>query len=167
MAIGIGLLKNCNFVQCLNAVAAGTSNQTGNHVDMQGYDGVTFILSVGTLTATQQTRLKAQGGNLANDSDQADLSMLLSTAAISSSPSGTTVQTPLFADANSNTLAVLDIYRPNIYGNNPQPMRYVRPVVLRGTANAVINVVIAILWQGSKRPTTLDATVAVSAAFGG
>lgn len=134
----MNLAHNVSISRSLNAVAAGTSVQNGTAVDMQGWDGVVFILAVGTLTATAVTALKGQQGNASDGSDGADLL-------------GTSV--PL-ADTASNKLAVLDIYRPQ--------KRYVRPVVSRGTANAVIDSVIAIRYRGRKAPITLDSTVAAA-----
>lgn len=129
------LLKDTKVTRVLNAVAAGTSAQNGSAVDMSGFDGVTFILMVGALTATQVTSLKAQQGNASNMSDAQDLA--------------NTLVGPL-ADGDSNKCLVLDVYRPTD--------RYVRPVVNRGTANAVIDGVIAIQYRGRKSPVVQDTT---------
>jgi hypothetical protein len=51
-------------------------------------------------------------------------------------------------------MLLLDVYRP--------AKRYVRPVVVRGTADAAIDGVIAILYGPEKEPPTADATVAAS-----
>jgi len=56
------------------------------------------------------------------------------------------------ADTEDNELLVLDIYRP--------AERYVRAVVTRGTADAVIDGVIAIQYGGRVLPASQDATVA-------
>ena len=134
------LLKGIKITRVMNAVAAGTTVQNGSVVDMSGWDGVTFIASFGTLTATQVTSLKGQQGQVSNLSDAADLA-------------GTLVG-PL-ADGDSNKCLVLDIYRPL--------ERYVRPVVSRGTANAVIDGVLAIQYRGRKSPVTQDtATIAAN-----
>jgi hypothetical protein len=136
------LSRNVTSVRCVNATAAGTTAINGAHVDMQGFDGVLFIMGVGALTATQVTSLKAQGGAAVNDSDQADL---------------VNAVTPNLADGDSNRMVFLDVYCPQ--------QRYVRPVVNRGTANAVIDFVIAILYQGAKlgyglaNSPALDATL--------
>ncbi len=135
--MGINLSKNFSLVRVVNATAAGTTAINGTHVDMQGWDNVVFVALMGALTASQVTSLKAQNGALANDSDQADI-----TGAI----------TPAAADTDSNKALVLEVVRPLL--------RYVRPVVNRATANAVIDGVIAILYSGDKLPpAALDATV--------
>jgi hypothetical protein len=140
----MNLSRQISVVRSVNDQVAGVGNVTGTHVDMQGYDGVLFLLAIGALTATQVTGLKAQMGTLANDTDQADIA-------------GSQISV-VYADANSNLLMVLDIYRPI--------MRYVRPVVLRSVANAVVDAVIAILYQPDRYGVgaasglqALDATV--------
>jgi hypothetical protein len=136
------LARIVTAIRSVNATAAGVTAINGTHVDMQGFDGVLFIMGVGALTAGQVTALKAQGGAAVNDSDQADL-----VGAVS----------PNLADPDSNKLVFLDVYCPQ--------QRYVRPVVLRATQNAVIDFVIAILYQGAKlgyglaQSPALDATL--------
>lgn len=137
MGILNNLLKDCNITRVMNAVAAGTSAQNGSAVDMSGYDGVLFVAAFGALTATQVTSLKAQQDTDSGMGTAADLA-------------GTLVG-PL-ADGDGNKCLVLDIYRPK--------ERYVRPVVSRGTANAVIDGVIAIQYRSRKGPVTQGATIA-------
>lgn len=120
----------------LNAVAAGTTNQTSSAIDMQadgGYDGLLLILAVGALTATQVTRLKAQYSD--DDSTYADIEGSLTAA---------------FADGDGNKCVVLDIYQPK--------SRYIKAIAVRGTANAVLDGIIAIQYRGKKRPSTHLAT---------
>ena len=133
----MNLSKQINVVRLVNATVAGSTAVNGTHVDMDGWDGVIFVCFLGTLTATQVTSLKAQNGSLANDTDQADITGVVTGAA---------------ADGDSNKMLVLDVYRPL--------KRYVRPVVNRATANAVIDAVFAIQYQGDKYGnTTADASV--------
>jgi hypothetical protein len=107
---------------------------------MDGFEGVMFLAAVGALTATQVTELKAQSApdnSTFND--------------IAGSHVG-----PL-ADANSNCVLLLDIYRPQ--------QRYVRPVVVRGTANAVIDGVFAIQYGAKVQPTTNDPTTVIGGVY--
>lgn len=134
------LARIVTAVRSVNATAAGVTAINGTHVDMQGFDGVLFIMGVGTLSAGQVTALKAQGGAAVNDSDQADL-----VGAVS----------PNLADTDGNKMVFLDVYCPQ--------QRYVRPVVLRATANAVIDFVIAILYQGAKLGYGLASSPALDA----
>lgn len=133
------LLSEIEVQSVMNAVAAGTSDQNSSVVDMQNFDGVLFIAKFGTLTATQVTQIKAQQGQQSDLSDAADLV-------------GTLVG-PM-ADADSNKMLLLDIYRPR--------ERYVRCVVDRGTANAVIDSVVAVKYKGRKLPIAQGSTVAAS-----
>lgn len=121
------LSKNVAIDRVMNAVAAGTSDQNSDSVDMAGFDGVLFIALLGTLTATQVTKLTAQ--HSADDSTFAAI---------------TGGSTDAMADADSNKLLFVDVYRPQ--------NRYVRAVVDRGTANAVIDGVLAIRYCGDKAP---------------
>jgi hypothetical protein len=130
------LSKNINVVRVVNAQAAGLTAFTGTHVDMQGYDSVIFIAGLGALTATQVTSLQAQNGSLVNDTDQANITNAITAA---------------MADGDSNKLLILEVFRPLL--------RYVRPVINRATANAVIDFCIAIQFSGDKLPPTLDASV--------
>lgn len=131
------LLDQVSVERSLNAVAAGVTDQNGTGVDLQGYEGVMFVAAFGTLTATQVTQIKAQQSDDDGSSDAySDLE-------------GTNVG-PL-ADGDSNKLLVLDVYRPL--------KRYVRCVVDRGTANAVIDDVIAIRYGARAIPTTQPAGV--------
>jgi hypothetical protein len=121
----------------LNAVAAGTSNQNGAAVDTQGFQGVRFLVAVGAITATAVTSIKVQEGNAANLSDAADLA-----------GSGIAIA----ADgSDDNSVFVVDVYKP--------AKRYLRVVVLRGTANAVIDGAFAELYEGRVYPEARDASV--------
>ena len=114
------------------AVAA-TTDVEGTVVDMKGFDWVLFIASVGTLTATQVTTLEAHGGAASNGSDATQI----------------TGASQAFADADSDKCAGVAVMKPQV--------RYVRPILDRGTANAVLNGIITIQGRGSKLPTTQDA----------
>jgi len=134
------LSKSIKITRVSASAAAGTSDVTGSVLDMQGFDGVLFIASFGTLTATQVTSLKAQQGSQSDGSDMADLE-------------GSKVG-PL-ADGDGGKCLVLDLFRPG--------KRYVRAVVDRGTANAVVDDVIAVQYCGTKAPTTHDAATIAAA----
>ncbi len=131
----MNLSKEVKITRVMNAVAAGITDQNSTVLDMQGYDGVMFVAAFGTLTATQVTSIKAQQGALPDGSDMIDLA-------------GTAVG-PL-ADADGNKCLVLDVYRPQ--------ERYVRCVVDRGIANAVIDGIIAVQYSARLMPTVHDAT---------
>lgn len=132
----MNLSKMTKVTRVENAVAAGSADENGASVDMQNFEGVMFIFLAGTLTATQVTTLKAQ-----QSSDDAVADAF---ADILGS------QSAAMADDDDNQCIILDIWRPT--------ERYVRPVVERATANAVIDGVLAIQYGPRKLPTTHDAT---------
>jgi hypothetical protein len=122
----------------VNATAAGTTTINGSSVDTQGYDGVAFIALFGALTATQVTSLKAQQSSDDGSTDSYD--------DLAGSGSGN------LADGDGNKVLVLEVFKP--------AKRYVRPVILRGTANAAVDGVIALLFRAEKTPVPTGTTVA-------
>jgi hypothetical protein len=122
-------------VRVLAPQAAGTSNVNTTGVNTAGFESVEFIVGAGALTATQVTSLKLQSSD--TDGSYADVTGAVTTA---------------LADGNSNTLMRVELF-------NPQKP-WVRAVVNRGTANAVIDLGVAILRGPQTQPITEDATVA-------
>ena len=134
---GHNLTHNVLTTQVMNSVAAGTSAQNSASVDLRGYEGVRFIADFGTLTATQVTSVKAQQSSDDGVADDfSDIKGSLSAA---------------MADGDSNKILILDIYRPQ--------KRYVRLVVNRATANAVIDGVVAELYRAERAAIAKDADV--------
>lgn len=133
------LLRHIDVRRAANAAAAGTSAVNGTVIDMLGYESIAFVAAFGTLTATQVTGIKVQHGDASDGSDMADLA---------GSASGN------LADTDGNKLLLGEIYRPR--------KRYVRCVVTRGTANAVLDGVIALLYRAETTPTALHTTVAIA-----
>lgn len=131
------LTHEVKVTRVLNAVAAGTTDQNSAVVDTQGWDGVMFIAAFGALTATQVTLLKAQHGAQANLSDAADI---------------TGGATAALADGDGNKCLIVDVRASS-------SKRYVRAVVDRGTANAVIDGVIAIQYRARHKPGSHDTSV--------
>ena len=125
-------------IRVMNAVAAGTSDQNSSVVDMANWDGVKFYTAFGAITSGAVTSVKAQQAAASDASDAADLE-----------GSAVTV-----ADDDDNQIVVHDIHRPR--------ERYVRIVVDRGTQNAVIDGIVAVLYRGRVQPTTDDSTTVVA-----
>jgi hypothetical protein len=120
----------------MNGVVAGTSNQTSSAVDTGadvGYDEVTFVAGFGALTAGQITGIKVQ-----DSADNASYNDVAGSASV------------LLADGNSNTLLAVTV-RPRL--------RYLKCIVIRGTQNAVIDFVLAILSKPHKDPVAQPAAV--------
>ena len=124
----LSLLKSGRFSKIMNAVAAGTSDQNSESVDVGTGRVATFIAQFGTITTNAVTSIKVQ-----------------------QSPTGTSGWQDLagskvdLADTDDNKIAIVEIENP--------VKRYVRLVVGRGTANAVISGVIAIVTRVKSRAT--------------
>lgn len=125
------LAKNAKITQAVTvtAGAAGTSAINGATLDMLGYEGVLMVVTMGAITATAVTSIKAQQGAASDLSDAADLEG--------------TAQT--IADDDDELTFYIDLYRPK--------ERYVRLVVSRGTANAVVASAEYIQYGARKSPT--------------
>jgi len=149
MPSGNQLSTSTKVIRVMNAVAAGTTDQNSSWVDMKNAESVRFIALFGTLTASQVTTVKLQGATTSNQSDAADLL---------DSDSGTVITTTALADGDSNKIAVIQVFKPKT--------RYVRCVIDRGTANAVIDGAIAEVVLRNPLPPTKDATQAVATAKG-
>ena len=135
------MLKNLKITRAVAQTAAGATDVNGSTIDTAGYTGVMFILDVGTLTATQVTSMRAQQGAASDASDMADLEG--------------SIAGPV-ADTDGQRYLVIDLFRPL--------KRYVRVVVDRATANAVLNGGVAILYGARDMPVT-NAAAAGGIAF--
>ena len=133
---------NAYFARVSNTVANGSSNVNCNSFDMVGnfggpFDSIAAIAAIQALTSTQNTVLKLQGCN--DNSTWVDLA--------------NTHQGPPQDNAGA-PLLITDVFRPQC--------RYVRAVVERATANAILDGVFMIAYNAHSLPvTTQDATVAV------
>lgn len=125
------------ITRLMNAVAAGTSDQLSSALDMQGFDGVVFLTSFGTITAGAVTSVEVH---------QCDTS-----GGTYAALTGTSITV---ADDDDNQVVVHDIYRPR--------ERYLKVNIDRGTQNAVIDGVTAIQYGARVQPTTNDSTTVVS-----
>ncbi|OHB68812.1 MAG: hypothetical protein A2V70_11345 [Planctomycetes bacterium RBG_13_63_9] len=135
--MSFNLTKGCKLTRVINATAAGTSDVNGSTIDMKGYDSVVFIVGFGEITATAVTSIKAQQGAASNMSDAADLL-------------GTAISV---ADDDDDQIVALEVVKPQ--------ERYVRVVVDRGTANAVIDFGIALQHAAQTEPVTHDPTTVI------
>lgn len=127
------LLKDTKIDAVMNTQAAGTDDTlNGDILDMQGFDGVCFICKTGDVTDTSVITLKSYEGDESDVSDGAY----------------NTVAATVTADATSgdDKLLILDV--------KGFTQRYVRADVVRATANAVIEAVIAVRYNARTLPTT-------------
>ena len=126
-------------IRVMNGVVAGTSDQTSSAIDTKGFDGVKIYTAFGAITSGAVTSVKVQQSSDDGSADAyADLA-------------GTSITV---ADDDDNQMTVHDIYRPR--------ERYLKVVVDRGTQNAVIDGIIAVLYGAIKEPTTSDTVTVVA-----
>lgn len=128
----LSLVKDALITRVSNAVAAGTTDVECTAVDMAGYDAVVFVVALGTITSSAVTSVKVQHSD--DNSTFADVAA-----------SAITV-----ADDDDNQLFVAEVLRPT--------KRYVRCVIDRGTANCVVDSVVAIQHAARETPVTQPAT---------
>lgn len=126
----MNLSKNVKITKVKATQAANTTTINSDAVDMQGWDGVTFLASIGT--AAVDNGVKAQQDTASGMGSAADLA-----------------NTKILSDG-VQTDFVLDIYKPQ--------ERYVRCAVLRATSTT-IEAVWAIQYRGIKKPVS-NATAA-------
>lgn len=123
----------------MNAVAAGTTDQTSAAVDMkadESFDEVTFMAAFGALTATQVTKIKVQQSDDDGATDTYDDIAGTESAAL--------------ADTDGNKMLLVTV----------RPLkRFVKCIVDRGTANAVIDGVWAFKRRSKKVPVTQSSDV--------
>jgi len=129
----LSLARNVALDRVSNAVAAGTTDVNCTSVDMEGFETATFVVSFGTITATAVTSIQID-----HSSDNSTWNAV----------AGSKVTVP---DSASNKVAITETVRPTL--------RYVRCTVDRGTANAVIDGVVAIRSNARKAPVTNGNTV--------
>lgn len=131
------LSKSVKIIRVMNAVAAGTTNQTSSTIDTLGYTGCLLLAACGTISASAVTTLSAQESKDDGSSD--------AYTAITGATSATYTPT-----TDNNKMVALDINRPR--------KRYVQAVVNRATGNAVIDGVFAVLYNGNA-PVVDDASL--------
>jgi hypothetical protein len=116
------------------ACAAGTTDVTSDAIDTAGYEGCCFVVPMGTIASTAVTSIKAQQCDTSGGT-YADLT--------------STAQT--IADTDDDKLYYVDVFRPR--------EQFLKLVLDRGTANATAGGIIAILYNGDKRPVTQGTNV--------
>lgn len=132
------LSSNVKVTQVSPAAAVGTSTINGTTLDMSGFDGVMFVLLAGAIT-DGAPGVQAASGSAANGSDKQTLLGALAS----------------LTNAQSNQIAILDLYRPLD--------RYVTPEIVRGgSTGAVIGGLVAIQYCAGFKPTTQDAATIAS-----
>lgn len=135
------LLKNCGFEAAMNNTAAGTGDTlNGDIIDLGAdgkFDSVAFVAKLGDVADTAVATLKAYCGDAAALGD-----------GVYKTATATVTATATSAD---NKLLVLDVVRPG--------KRYIRPDLVRATANIPVESIIAIKYNSKALPVTQGADV--------
>jgi hypothetical protein len=133
------LSKNSKTVQVITptAGAAGTADINGTTIDMQGFSSVLFLVMLGAITASAVTSIKVQQSDASDMSGAEDLEGSAQTIAV----------------ADAEKIFGVDIHKPT--------KRYVRLVVDRGTANAVVSSAVAIQYNAWSSGSAQGTNVAI------
>lgn len=128
--------ENNKIVRVSNAAAAATTDITSSAVDMTGFNSCTFLVPFGTITAGAVTSVKVQQSSDDGVSDgYSDLE-------------GTSVTV---ADDDDNKIAQIEVVKP--------AKRYLKCIVDRGTQNAVVDGIIAVLSNSDSGPVSTHSTI--------
>jgi hypothetical protein len=115
---------------------AGTTDHNSDSVDTNGFGGCAFLAHIGAITASAVTSVHLEG-SLDGSTNWTDLV-------------GTNID---IADDEDDTLFILDA------SNHLKAFRYLRCVVDRGTQNAVVQGITAILYNAHSLPTSHHSSV--------
>ena len=129
------ILKNCEVDRIMESVNAGTAANLSAAVDMAGYEGVLFVVSLGAITTTGIATVKVSQCDTSGGS-YADLT-------------GTSVAST--ADGDAQGLILVEVINPL--------ERYLKVTVTTATANVEIDSVTAIKFGAKAMPITENADV--------
>jgi len=136
------LTRAAKLTRVSNAAAAAQTDVNCTGVDMKGFRSVTFIVAFGAIDPTAVTSIKAQQSDDDGSTDAySDLE-------------GTSISV---AADDDNQLVALEIDEPL--------KRYVRCVIDRGTADAVVDSVVALQYNAHSEPVTHDSTTVVASEY--
>lgn len=135
------MLKNTKTIRAKNAVSAGQTTQTATF-SRAGFDSALITVLFGALTSTTAPVITAKSGAASNGSDATAIT-------------GATVSV---ADTDDNKVALVDVH-----GCIPDGDEYITVEVTRPTADAVLDGIVALLYNPRTMPTTQDTTVLGSA----
>ncbi len=134
------LVEECSTILVSGAVAAGVTDVVGTAVDRSNCEKICFTALLGDVTVGSVLTLKAQKGNASNGSDAADIS-------------GASVTWTADATNADNKILALEIVKP-------AGAKYVRCVLQRGTANAVVLAITADLFDYRRVPAPAGDVIA-------
>lgn len=134
----MNLLLDTKMTKVMDSQAAGQTAVEGSILDMYGFGKVTFIVSLGTMSASAITTVHLQTGSLENGSDMADVT-----------------DSAIGADTdNDDRLLVIEAVGMNA--------KYIRCVILRSGGNSEIDSIIAIQSNATNGQVVQDYTEVAS-----
>lgn len=139
----MNMLSDCKIMRVANSAVAAQTEVVTSVLDTLGYDSVAFVAFLGDVTATSVLGLTVKTNSASNTSSPTPVTTEASVAFTAGA-----------ADAD-NKMMVVDIHKPR--------QRYVFASLTRTTANAVVDGVFAMLYNGQEKPLAAqDATVLAS-----
>lgn len=120
------------LTRVIDRIAAGSSDETGDTIDMASFENVTFIVGFGTIVNAAVTGIRVETGAASDMSDATDL---LGSAIV-------------VADDDDTSIVAIEIIKPR--------ERYLRVVVDRATQNAEIDFGLAVQSGPRVKPVTHD-----------
>lgn len=139
----LNLLHDAKFIRVAAAAIAAQTDVVSDVVDTQGYESIAFIAQLGDVSDTAELALTVST-NDANSTSNA------------TETKATATHTADASDADDKML-IVDVNKPR--------ERYVFATLSRGTANAVVDGMLAILYNSNERPVDIDASVVASGHF--
>jgi len=137
------MLKDVKIQEvCAPVAAANDTDQNSDILDMQGWDGVMFIVPITDCVALGVAKLQVEQNTANSDTGMAALSGAYATV------------TSAENDDVNNKLLIVDVYKPR--------ERYLQGVLTSTTQNIAFGNMIAIQYRGSKMPITQPASVSDS-----
>jgi hypothetical protein len=134
---GTNLSLQARYTRVSPSAAAATTAINGSILDMAGFDSVLFIALLGDVTDTSALALTAQTNSVNSGTGMRTLA-------------GSAAFTAGATNADNNMLA-LEVHKPR--------ERFIRPVLARATANAVVDGIIAVQFNAKDVPPGQSAGV--------
>ena len=132
----MNFLTNIKLTRVENAAVAGVTTLTSDVIDMKGFDGVTFVATLGAVLTNALNVFQAQHSDVGDGSGMTNVA-------------GSSVATA--ASAGANKLLVLEIARPT--------KRFLRVTLTRTIANTVLDSITAFQNAPAEAPVTQDVSV--------
>ena len=136
----MNFLYDAQIIPVENAAAAAQTTLTTDVVDTQGFDSVAFVAFLGDVADTSVLTLTG----FTNDTDDT----------VTPTQLASPVTFTAGASDADNKLLLLDLHKPR--------QRYVYATLARGTANAAVNGILAILYNAHDKPVNIPADVIAS-----